>query len=118
MATDPAEEMKSRIRADLKTAMREQRARDVATLRTLIGAIDNAQAQPVGDRHDKYRLLPFSDASVEVPRRALAAPDLRRLIEAEIEVRLETARQLAGAGRRESATGLKQEALLLRAYLR
>ena len=118
MATDPAEDMKSRIRADLKTAMREQRANDVATLRSMIGAIDNAQAQPVGDRHDNYRLLPFNDASVEVPRRSLAEADLQHLIEAEIEVRLETARQLAGAGRQESATGLEHEALLLRAYLR
>jgi uncharacterized protein len=71
MASNAAEQLKSQIRSDLKLAMREKRSGDLSLLRSMLGAIDNAEAVPVGDRHEKYNPAKFGDASVEAPRRRL-----------------------------------------------
>ena len=118
MARDPAGEMKSRIRSDLAGAMRGKRAAEIAALRTLIGAIDNAQAPPAGDRHDQYRVARFGDASVEVQRKKLTKGELDQLITNEIEIRLAAAKTLLGAGANDKAQILIREAELLGHYLR
>ena len=117
MTTDESLSFLAVLKADLLTAMRERKATEVTTLRGLISAIDNAQAVPVGDRHDKYVFHAFGDSTVEVPRRGLGHADLRGLVEAEIQARNDAAEDYRQLGRADKAQELTDEALILGRYL-
>ncbi len=117
MTTDESQSFLAMLKADLRTAMRERKAAEVTTLRGLISAIDNAQAVPVGDRHDTYVFHAFGDSAVEVPRRALSHDDLRALIEAEIRSRNDAAEDYRRLGRADKAQELMEEVQILGRYL-
>ncbi|PZP61379.1 MAG: hypothetical protein DI597_10095 [Pseudoxanthomonas spadix] len=106
MTADAAQRLVTRLKADLTTAMRARNAAEVAVLRQLIAAVDNAQAVAVGDRHDTYVVHSFGDPAVEVPRRPLDEAALRRLIEDEIHTRRD-----AAATYRRLAQGAQAQAL-------
>lgn len=106
MTADAAQRLVTRLTADLTTAMRARNAAEVAVLRQLIAAVDNAQAVAVGDRHDTYVVHSFGDPAVEVPRRSLDEAALRRLIEDEIHTRRD-----AAATYRRLAQGAQAQAL-------
>lgn len=106
MTADAAQRLVTRLKADLTTAMRARNAAEVAVLRQLIAAVDNAQAVAVGDRHDTYVVHSFGDPAVEVPRRSLDEAALRRLIEDEIHIRRD-----AAATYRRLAQGAQAQAL-------
>lgn len=115
MAAGDVEALKARLRGDLMIAMRGKLAAETALLRTLIAAIDNAQAVPVAQR--PYVVRPFGDGSAEAPRRDLSADDLRAVLEGEIESRLADAEAMARGGRVDRAEELRTEADLVRRYL-
>lgn len=117
MTTDESQSFLAALKADLRTAMRERKAAEVMTLRGLISAIDNAQAVPVGDRHDRYVFHAFGDSAVEVPRRALSRDDLRALVEAEIRARNDAAQDYRRLGRDDKVQELTEEAQILGGYL-
>lgn len=117
MTTDESQSFLAALKADLRTAMRERKAAEVTTLRGLISAIDNAQAVPVGDRHDRYVFHAFGDSAVEVPRRALSRDDLRALVEAEIRARNDAAQDYRRLGRDDKVQELTEEAQILGRYL-
>lgn len=116
MSTDPAEAMATRLRADLKEAMRAKRALDVSVLRSLIGALDNAAAVPVAGGHQPYVSREFGDAAVEVPRLRLSADDVKAVFAGEAETRSKAAAVMEGHGRAAEADRLRQEMAVVNRY--
>lgn len=116
-AMNPAEYLQARIRADLKLAMVGRRTIEVRALRSLLGAIDDAQAVPVGDRHDKYVVRAFGDDGVEVPRLDLTADALEVLLRREQAERAQLAQQMSALGQDDRALALKEEAAIFERYL-
>lgn len=76
------DEMRSRLQADLLAARLSRRSRDAAAVAALLTALANAEAVPVAD--GPYEAV---RGSADVPRRVLAAADIERIIDAEIEER-------------------------------
>src|SRR5690242_18768337 len=72
--------MKLRLRDDLRAAMAGKRSAEVAVLRTLLGALDQAEAVAAVARGRGYASLKFGDPAVEVPRKALSPEDVRAVI--------------------------------------
>ena len=105
--------LKERLRADLKAAMQGRATDEVRLLRTLIAAVDNAEAVP-GEHKNIQRT--FGDPGSEVARRELDGGDLAALLDREIEERLAAA---AGydAGQPDQAARLRAEAALIAGYL-
>ena len=116
MVEDAAEAMKLRLRADLKAAMGAKDAVRVAVLRGLVATLDNAQAAPVGDGHERYRELAFGDPSTEVPRLVLKEADVRALFAAEADSRRAAAAQMRTHGQTERAARLLAEAEIVAGY--
>jgi len=117
MAEDAAEAMSDRLRADLKTAMRERRQDEVRVLRSLIGAIDNAQAVPVAPGHQPYVAQAFGEGAAEVPRLVLSGADVARVLAEEVSSRENAAEDMARLGQVERAALLREEAGIVRRYL-
>ena len=83
-APDAAHDIKTRMRADLKAAMAARQSAAVATLRTLIAAIDNSEAPAApqtAQTHD------FLSGSAEVARLELSREDIDRILHVEIAER-------------------------------
>lgn len=113
----PAEAMKARLRGDLKAAMQANRALETGVLRGLIAALDNAEAVPVGDAHDRYAAKMFGDGSAETPRRDLNEADVQALLEREVATRLDAAQDVEGLGQDEWAAKLREEAAIAMRYV-
>ncbi|MCQ8280149.1 hypothetical protein NFI95_17030 [Acetobacteraceae bacterium KSS8] len=111
------QELTTRLRVDLKAAMRGRCLAEVKVLRGLIAAIDDAQAVPVGSLHETYVVRAFGDPSVEVPRRDLGAEDLRRLLENESTAYLAAAEEYRAAGHHDRAVELTAAAKTVGRYL-
>jgi uncharacterized protein len=104
-----------RIWADLKQAMQDRRPAEIALPRTLMAAIDNAQAPaPVPER--RYRPHAFGAGGAEVPRRRLSAEAVRVVLEREAAQRRDAAAALAERGRAAEAEGLRREADMVMRY--
>ena len=84
----PAETAKARLREDLRAAMRARNAAEATVLRTLIAALDNAEALPGPRGHVPYVVRPFGDPAVEVARRTLSADEVEAVLEGERAERL------------------------------
>ncbi len=108
--------LKERLRADLKAAMREKRADEVALLRNLIAALDNAEAVP----GVVYTALPgaFGGGANEVSRLELDRAAVEALLTREVEERLAAAADYERRDRAEDAARLRDEAALVSGYLR
>lgn len=117
MTTDESQSFLALLKADLRTAMRARKSAEITILRELIAAIDNAQAVPVGDRHNTSVLHAFGDAAVEVPRRALSKDELHQLVETEIHSRNDAAEAYRVHGREDKARDLSHGAEILSRYL-
>lgn len=114
---DAAETMKVRLRADLKVAMTARETARVAVLRALIATLDNAQAVPVGEGHQRYQELAFGDRAAEVPRLSLKPGDVRALFAAEADSRRGAAAQMRVHGQSARADVLLAEAAVVERYL-
>lgn len=106
--------LEHRLRTDLKAAMQARAADEVRLLRTLIAALDNAEAVPVEGAQTPFRKL--GDPSGEVPRRELDDAAVDALLQAETVARLSAADDYARHGRREDAARLRDEAALIGRY--
>jgi hypothetical protein len=115
-AADASFLMKERLRADLRSAMRARSPHEVRALRALLTAIDNAQAVPVGHAHERYKVRPFGDASVEVPRLPLGKDDIQRILRKELEVRSSAAAELERCGKSDAAAEARAEAAVIGRY--
>ena len=105
--------LKERLRADLKAAMQARSTAEVGVLRTLIAALDNAEAIP----GVQYSALPraFGDAS-EVARLDLDEATVQTLLAGEVQARLAAAADYDRHGRNDEADRLRREAELVSRY--
>ncbi len=117
MTDDFAEVMSARLRADLKVAMRARMALEVSVLRSLIAAIDNAQAIPVAPGHQPYVARAFGDESAEAPRLRLSEADVFAVLDREAETRADAADELDRCGRPAEAAALREQAGVVNRYL-
>ena len=109
--------LKDRLRADLKAAMQARASDDVRLLRTLIAALDNAEAVAVEAREeDKFEIRRVGDPSVEVERRTLDAEAVDRLLAAEADARLAAAADYERHGEAGEAERLRAEAGVIARY--
>jgi len=106
--------LKLRLRAELKAAMRAKAADEVRLLRTLIAALDNAEAVQV--KQTGYQSRKFGDPSGEVARRELDGDAIDGVLAAEAASRLSAAADYEKHGRMENAARLRDEAALVASY--
>jgi uncharacterized protein len=109
--------MKLRLRSDLRAALAERRASEVEVLRSLLGALDQAEAVPIapaGSGHVSFR---FGDPGAEVPRKRLTPEDVRAVIRQEREELLAAADEYAGRAREDLAEGYRLKAAVVERYL-
>jgi uncharacterized protein YqeY len=109
-----ASELKDRLRADLKTAMRARNPAEVGVIRTLIAAVDNAEAQPIEAFEERLRRR---EVVGEVGRRELDSQALDAVLAAEAGARLAAAEDYERHGRSDDAARLRREANLIARYL-
>jgi uncharacterized protein len=117
----PAETLRTRLRGDLRAAMKAQRRHEMAALRALIAAIDNAEsvedpspAPPPSNEHVAGAVHGLGAG--EADRRALSERDLQRIIENERWERDAQAERFALLGRVEDAGRLRAEAEVIARY--
>lgn len=91
---------------------------EARVLRTLLAALDNAEAQPVAAGYTPYVEHAFGDKAVEVARRVLTADDVEAVLKAEHDERVSAARDLEHHGKVAEASALKAEAVLVSRYMR
>jgi uncharacterized protein YqeY len=113
MAGNPAKELKDRLRADLKHALKGGRKGEMSLLRALLAAIDNAEAPPRSDAELRYD----PDAASEIARLELSREQLQQLLASEREDRLNGAAQMDRVGQPESAERLRAEAETILRYV-
>jgi uncharacterized protein YqeY len=106
--------LKVRLRADLKAAMQTKASEEVRLLRTLIAALDNAEA--VAEPPTTFGSRAFGDPSGEVARREIDAPALEALLLAETEARLSAAEEYDEHRQPVEAARLRHEAELIARY--
>lgn len=105
--------LKERLRADLKAALRARSTGEVRLLRTLIAALDNAEAV-AGE--SKYVPRAFGDPSGERARLELDDAAVSRLLAAEAEARLAAAADYERHDAAEEAARLRAEAAAIARY--
>jgi uncharacterized protein YqeY len=108
-----ASQLKERLRTDLKAAMRERKAAEVSVLRTLVAALDNAEALPIEGFEQQLRQR---EAIGEIARRQLDRVSVEAVLAAEAQSRLAAAEDYDAYGRPGDAARLRQEAELIDRY--
>jgi uncharacterized protein YqeY len=106
---DAAEAMRQRLQADLRLAMKGRMAFDVAVLRVLIAAIDNAGSVPLSSKSESRQH--------EVARRRLGPSDVQAILLREYEARQKAASELARLGRSLESKQAAREMVVVRRYL-
>jgi uncharacterized protein YqeY len=109
--------LRETLRADLKTAMLGKDRARAALLRTLIAAIDNAEAVEATAEQQTESFRKLGDPSGEVARRVLTAADIAAVLEREAASRLEAAAQYRAGGNAAEAARLEAEANVVRGYI-
>lgn len=105
-----AVEMKARMRGDLVSALKAKRADEIAVLRSLLAAIDNAEAPPID-------AAPAGGTSGEIDRLLLTEAQLQQVLRRETDERERAAEELARLGQRERAEALLRQAEIAGRYL-
>jgi len=111
--------LKERLRADLVVAMRAQAKDELRLLRTLVAAIDNAEAVPTateGAVTPPTGTRAFGDPSGEVPRREIDPAALEALLRSEADARLAAAAFCEAHGHEAEAARLRREVELIARY--
>lgn len=115
MTPDAALSLKTRLRADLRTAMKDGRSAQARLLRALVAAIDNAEAPPIASGASPQHR--FGDGSAEVERLLLGPDAVQTILLAEIAEREGAAQEMEQRGQADRASVLRAEAEIVRAYL-
>jgi uncharacterized protein YqeY len=113
MSHNAARQLKDRLRADLKDALKGGRKAEMSLLRALLAAIDNAEAPVRTDADLRYD----PDAASEIDRLDLSREELNSLLAHERDTRLEGAADMDRVGRPETGERLRAEARMVRRYL-
>lgn len=117
MLKDAATPMRSRLRSDLLIAMRSGQKLEVALIRELLAAIDNAEAPPLGTGQTITTRHDFRSGSVEVEGLSLSQAQVRALLLSEIQKREQAAAEFENLGDLERASAFRTEALVAKRYV-
>jgi uncharacterized protein len=109
--------MKARLRVDLRTAMKDGHSLAVKVIRTLVAAIDNAEAPPLNAGRAASIQHQFHSGSAEVERLRMSRADVHRVLSEEMRERERVASELEQLEQVDRAEGLRAEALLIQRYL-
>lgn len=107
--------IRKQMKTDLLQAMKAGRKADVTTLRTLIAAIDNAEAVPL----DETRAIPvnFKGRNEDVPRLQLTPEDIQQILRREAQERRDAVAEYERLGHPDQAEILKASISLIERYL-
>jgi uncharacterized protein len=113
------------FRSSLTAAMKRRDARAVSALRSVISAIDNAEAVDAAVAPDAGALANGGIiagglaglGAGEVARRVLTDAEIHAIVQAEIDSRRHAADQMDGVGQAERAAALREDALVLEVAL-
>lgn len=108
-------QIREQMKADLVQAMKARESLTVATLRSVLGAIDNAEAVPVSA--PTLPVEPVIGKSNEVPRKVLSADDIRQILQNEVDERCAASAEYARLGQHAEAERIQTAAALITAYL-
>jgi uncharacterized protein YqeY len=111
-APRPVEALRERLAVELRGAMKARDALAVATLRSLLSALDNAGAVAVTKAH-----TPVFGLSGDVPRRELTADEVEAVLVAEADERAAAAADYERRGLREGAERLQAELAIIARFL-
>ncbi len=100
----PAQQLKARMRGDLLEALKAKRADEVTVLRSLLAAIDNAEAPEVRAERSLISVAP-----TEIDRLLLTDGELREVLLRDLEEREQAAGELAGVGQQDRADALLRQ---------
>ena len=117
MPEDAGQEMKARLRADLRTAMKEKRTTDAQVIRALVAAIDNAEAPAISADQVAPAPHSFHSGSAEVERLLLTKSQVRDVLMAEIHERERVAAELEHRSMLDRAKTLRAEVAIAKRYL-
>lgn len=104
--------LRRRLKADLSNAIREGDTELVAVLRTLVAAVDNAEAVELDASHPRE-----VQGWAEVPRRRLAAEDIDRIVRREADELRSAAAEYEQHGQPRQTERLRRRARLADCYL-
>ncbi len=116
MPDDAAQDMKSRLRNDLRVAMKQDCGDEAKLLRTLIAALDNAEAPPLPGGSSMI-MHHFHDGVAEISRLRLKGVQVQAILMDEVSERERAANDLAQNGRTDRAEALRAEVQLIQRYL-
>jgi uncharacterized protein YqeY len=105
---DPAESLRQRLQTDLRLAMKSREVFEVAVLRMLITAIDNAGAVPLSPKSEPPQF--------EAERRRLSLDELEAILLREHEARQAAATEFARLGLGAQSTQASREVAIVDRY--
>jgi uncharacterized protein YqeY len=108
----PSNALEQQLKADLRVAIKAREMVRVATLRTMISALDNATAVPVDSSH-----VPLQGRTPDVPRRELSREEQLDILAAEAAGRRSALVRYEQLGKVEEAARLRAELDVFAAYL-
>ena len=108
-------EIREQMKVDLRQAMKARDTERVTTLRSVLGAIDNAEAVPI--TAVSASVEPVVGKSNDVPRKLLSTEDIRQIVAHEIAERQHAGQTYAALGQSAEAERLQTAAALLATYL-
>lgn len=114
---DAAATMKDRLRADLRAAMKDKRSGEAKVIRSLVAAIDNAEAPPTQKEETGPTLHRFRSGSAEVERLRLDSAQVRQVLLVEIRERELAAAELERLEKTDRAAVLRAEILIAKRYI-
>ena len=106
------EALRERLAGELRAAMKARDAVAIATLRSLLSAIDNASAVAETSAH-----VPVFGRSGDVPRRELTIPDIERVLSGEAAERTAAVDDYERRGLREGVDRLRAELGIIMRFL-
>lgn len=108
-------QLRQQMKADLTRAMKARQSETVATLRSVLAAIDNAEAIPVTE--SPFPVEPVPGQRHEAPRKLLTAEDIHQIVQKERDERQAASLKYATLGLHAEAERLLAAAKLLADYL-
>lgn len=120
---DMLTELRTRLRADLKTAMKSRSAVKVSAIRSLLAALDDAEAvappatapiSSLGGEHVAGAAVGVG--STEVDRRVLTAAEVELVVSGQIEERQAAAATFDAVAQPDAARRLRDEAGVIERY--
>ena len=111
-----ADQVRDRLRAALRQALKDRDRDAVSGLRSAIAAIDNAEAVEAGSLETAAGVIAGARTGLgaaEARRRVLSAVEVAALVRAEVDERMAAADGYAAVGQAEPAERLRAEAAAL-----